>query len=129
MRAGRRGDPGQVRVQESGESVEPGVIRGHCWAGLPTYAAGSGTSMRVWTLLPRTKVLPDPLPRVWVQDSLNRHKFNLGSNQSTSEPSDALSWAGYLVVPRAGAGLPQFPHLCPGGLFWLHLVFEVILRN
>lgn len=56
------------------------------------------------------------------------HQPKQGSNQSTSETSDAVSWARGPEILRSGTGLPRFPHLCPGELFWLSLVFEVIFR-
>lgn len=75
-----------------------------------------------------SKVLPDLLPKVWVQESHDRQQSNQGFNQSTFEPSEALPWARGPAVLRSGACLPQFPHLCSGELLWLHLVFKVILR-
>ena len=50
------------------------------------------------------------------------------SNQSTSEASDALSWAVGPAAPRSGAGLSQVPHPYAVRLFWLRWVFKIILR-
>lgn len=74
------------------------------------------------------KVLPDLLPKVWVQESRDRQQSNQGFNQSTFELLDALRGARGPAVLRSGACLPQFPHLCSGELLWLYLVFKVILR-
>ncbi|XP_036923264.1 uncharacterized protein LOC119001829 isoform X2 [Sturnira hondurensis] len=59
-------------------------------------AAGPGQRAG-WGLAAQTaaEVLPDLLPRVWVQDSHDRHQRDQGSNHSTSEPR--------MPCPRPGA--------------------------
>lgn len=93
-RADRRGVLGRQRPRQgpgewtclgcaSGEQSRRALLG---WS--PAYAAGSRASMLGVGLAAKTatKVLPAPLPRVWVQEPHGRHQSNPGSNRSTLSP-------------------------------------------